>query len=97
MSNGPDLGVKNIDDVLRYYIDQAEQMLGKPFSLMTKEEKVRAIDYLDQRGVLKISKASMLLCKEFRVSKFTLYSYLEEARSLRGETGQEEEASVGTA
>ena len=90
----PDMGIKNIDEVLRHYIEQAVAMLGKPFSLMGKEEKIRAIDYLDQRGVFKISKASVLLCEEFQVSKFTLYNYLEEARTLRG--GADEPARAET-
>lgn len=84
-----DLGIRNIDEVLRYYIEQTVAMLGKPFSLMSKEEKIRAVDYLDQRGVFKISKAGLLLCEEFQISKFTLYNYLEEARTLRGDDAGE--------
>jgi predicted transcriptional regulator YheO len=56
---------------------------------MNKEEKIRALDYLDQKGVFKISKAGLVLCEQFQISKFTLYSYLEETRSQRN-NGQKE-------
>ena len=73
----------NVDDVLQYYIEQCEKNIGKPMSLMNKEEKIKALDYLDEKGVFKISKANVLLCEAFQISKFTLYNYLEEAKSLR--------------
>ena len=66
-----------------YYMNQAELLVGKPMGLMNKEEKIRALDYLDQKGVFKISKTSVLLCETLKVSKYTLYNYLEDARSSR--------------
>jgi peptide deformylase len=48
------------------------------------------VDYLDQKGVFKISKTSVLLCETLKVSKYTLYNYLEEARSSRGDKESEE-------
>ena len=74
------LATKNVDDILKYYMKQAELLVGKPMGLMNKEEKIRALDYLDQKGVFKISKTSVLLCETLQVSKYTLYNYLEEAR-----------------
>lgn len=53
-------------------------MIGKPMMLMNKEEKIRALDYLDQKGVFKITKTSLLLCDAMQISKYTLYNYLEE-------------------
>ena len=84
------LATKNVDDILKYYMKQAELLVGKPMGLMNKEEKIRALDYLDQKGVFKISKTSVLLCETLQVSKYTLYNYLEEARSGRGDNGSEE-------
>lgn len=82
---------KNVDDILQHYIYQAESMIGKPMMLMNKEEKVRALDYLDQKGVFKITKTSLLLCDAMQISKYTLYNYLEEARiSRKSETNEGE-------
>ena len=58
-------------------------MIGKPMMLMNKEEKIRALDYLDQKGVFKITKTSLLLCDAMQIFKYTLYNYLEEARISR--------------
>ena len=56
---------------------------------MNKEEKIRALDYLDQKGVFKITKTSLLLCDAMQISKYTLYNYLEEARiSRKSETNE---------
>ena len=64
-------------------------MIGKPMMLMNKEEKIRALDYLDQKGVFKITKTSLLLCDAMQISKYTLYNYLEEARiSRKSETNE---------
>ena len=79
------LATKNVDDILQYYMNQAESLVGKPMSLMNKEEKIKALDYLDQKGVFKISKTSVLLCETLQISKYTLYNYLEEARSGRSD------------
>ena len=82
---------KNVDDILQHYIYQAESMIGKPMMLMNKEEKIRALDYLDQKGVFKITKTSLLLCDTMQISKYTLYNYLEEARiSRKSETNEGE-------
>lgn len=73
--------VNNVDDVLDYFLNAACQEIGKMPKEMTKDEKIQALGYLDRRGILKISKASIALCQEFDISKYTLYNYIEEARN----------------
>ena len=41
------LATKNVDDILKYYMKQAELLVGKPMGLMNKEEKVTAIQFLN--------------------------------------------------
>jgi len=77
-----DVDFNNVDDVLTFYMKKCEESEGKPMSLMNKEEKIKALQYLNEKGVFKITKAGVLLCKAFQVSKYTLYSYLEEAKKL---------------
>lgn len=79
-----DVAFENVDDVLQYYMGQCEQLIGKPMSLMNKAEKIRALKYLNDKGVFKITKANVLLCQSFQISKYTLYNYLEEAKNLHG-------------
>lgn len=73
--------VNNVDDVLDYFLNEACHKIGKLPREMTKEEKIQALGYLDRKGILKITKASVELCQRFDISKFTLYNYIEEARN----------------
>ncbi len=73
---------QNVDDVLQYYISICEKQLGTSMELMNKVQKVQTLQFLDEKGVFKISKANVLLCERFQISKYTLYSYLDEARKL---------------
>lgn len=78
--NNDDISINNIDDVLEYYFNEVEKIIGKKMILMDKEEKIKSLKFLDDKGVMKISKANITLCEKFGISKFTLYNYLEEAR-----------------
>lgn len=81
--------VNNVNELLEYYLTQCEKEIGKPASVMQKEEKMRALEYLDKKGALQISKAGIRLCQFFQISKFTLYHYLDEIREKqKGETTQ---------
>lgn len=78
--DGTAIVAQNVDDVLQYYINTCEKTIGTTMELMSKEEKVRALTFFDEKGVFKISKASVLLCERFQISKYTLYNYLDESR-----------------
>ncbi|HIT87540.1 MAG TPA: helix-turn-helix domain-containing protein [Candidatus Coprocola pullicola] len=69
--------------MLEYYLVQCEEEIGKPAVTMNKEEKMRALQYLDEKGVLQITKANVRLCQFFQILKFTLYHYLDEIREKR--------------
>ena len=75
--------LQNVDEFLQYYINQCEQFFGKQLAAMNKNEKIDALQYLDQKGVFKITKANLLLCSAFNISRFTLYNYLEESRNRK--------------
>lgn len=81
-NNEENVGFKNVNDVLYYYMDQCEQMIGKPMPLMDKGEKIQALNYLNNKGVFKITKANVTLSEAFQISKYALYSYLEEAKKI---------------
>ena len=70
----------NVADLLDSLIDQSIRMIGKPASLMDKSEKIRAIRYLNDSGAFLITKSGPKVCQIFGISKYTLYSYLDEAK-----------------
>lgn len=79
----------DVQELLEMYLNQCESNFGKPGALMNKDEKIRALAFLDSKGVFMISKASVRLCCFFNVSKYTLYSYLEEARLICTENSED--------
>lgn len=78
--NEPEPINRNIGDLLDDLFRECEQYVGKPAALMTKDERIRAIGYLDRRGAFLISKSSEKACDFFGVSKYSFYSYLNEAK-----------------
>ena len=75
----------NVNDVLDELIAQSVALVGKPAALMTKDERIRAIGYLDRRGAFLISKSSERACEFFGISKYSFYSYLNEAKAAAGD------------
>ena len=68
---------KNVADMLDNLIDQSVKLIGKPVALMTKEEKIRAIHFLNDHGAFLITKSGDKVTKFFGISKYTLYSYID--------------------
>ena len=72
---------RNVSDLLDELIAQSVEVVGKPAALMSKEEKIRAIQFLNDSGAFLITKSGDKVCKFFGISKYTLYSYIDEAKS----------------
>ena len=71
----------NVNDLLDELIKQSAQLVGKPVALMTKEDKVKALRFLNESGAFLITKAGQRVCNFFGISKYTLYSYIDESKS----------------
>jgi len=74
----------SVKGLLDELIDQAVRQAGKPVSQMSREDKIRAIQYLHESGAFLITKSGDKISKFFGISKYTLYNYID----LR-ETGDE--------
>ena len=70
----------NVNDLLDELIKQSAQLVGKPVALMTKDDKVKAIRFLNESGAFLITKAGQRVCNFFGISKYTLYSYIDESK-----------------
>ena len=71
----------NVNDLLEELIKQSAQLVGKPVALMTKDDKIKAIRFLNESGAFTIMKAGQRVCNFFGISKYTLYSYIDESKS----------------
>ena len=63
--------------MLEELIQQSVTLVGKPVALMNKDDKVRAIQFLNQNGAFLVTKSGDKVAKYFGISKYTLYSYID--------------------
>ena len=77
-------GIENftsdVNEVLKNIIQEAVEKIGKPISLMQKEDKLMVAKIADEKGAFLIKGAITQLAKEINVSRFTIYNYLEEIK-----------------
>ena len=69
--------IVNVNDLLEDLIQQSVALVGKPVAMMNKEDKVRAIQFLNQNGAFLVTKSGDKVAKYFGISKYTLYSYID--------------------
>lgn len=68
---------QNVNDLLDDLIHQSVALVGKPVAMMTKDDKVRAIQFLNDAGAFLITKSGDKVSNFFGISKYTLYSYID--------------------
>ena len=74
---------RNVADLLDELLEQSVKLVGKPTALMSKDDKMRAIRFLDDSGAFLVTKSGPKVCEYFGISTYTLYSYLDEIRSSK--------------
>lgn len=67
----------SVNELLDMLMDQAVAKVGKPVSLMNKEDKVAVVQYLNNAGAFLITKSGDKVSSLLGISKFTLYSYMD--------------------
>ena len=67
----------HVGELLDELLWKSTELIGKPVSMMNKDDKMRAIRYLNSKGALLITKSGDKIAKYFGISKFTLYSYID--------------------
>lgn len=79
-SSDPEIFATNIAEVLEYLIAQADKLAGKPIDELSRDEKIEFIRYLDEKGAFLVTKSSERICEHLKISRFTLYNYLDLVR-----------------
>ena len=79
-SSEPEAISRNVADLLDELLEHSVSLVGKPPALMSKDDKIRAISFLDDNGAFLITKSGPKVCQYFGISTYTLYSYLDEIR-----------------
>ncbi len=75
----------NVNDLLDELIDQSVKLIGVPVANMTKNDKIRAIQFLNNSGAFLVMKSGDKVSKFFGISKYTLYSYIDAGKVQNGE------------
>lgn len=73
----PERITQNVSDLLDDLIEQSVELIGKPVALMSKDEKVKAINFLNDAGAFLITKSGDKVAGFYGISKYTLYSYID--------------------
>ncbi|MEL7609408.1 MAG: helix-turn-helix transcriptional regulator [Bacillota bacterium] len=68
---------QNVTELLDDLIEESTALIGKPVPMMSKDDKIRAIQYLNRAGAFLITKSGDKVAKHFGISKYTLYSYMD--------------------
>ena len=75
----------DVNDLLLYLISKGIEQVSKPVNDMTRNDKKRVIQFLDEKGAFLINKSGPSVCEALDISKFTLYNYLEKIRNNKEE------------
>lgn len=78
----------DVKQLLDHFIQEGQNIVGKPIVLMDKKDRLEFVKYLDDAGAFLITKSSEQIGKLLGISKGTLYSYLD---ILRSENGKKDE------
>jgi len=73
----------DVREVLENIIQEAIEKIGKPVSLMQKEDKLMVAKMAEEKGAFLIKGAITQFAKEINVSRFTIYNYLEEIKASK--------------
>ena len=68
---------RNVNQLLDDLIEQSVRIVGKPVVMMTKEDKIRAIRFLNESGAFLVTRSGDKVSNYFGISKYTLYSYID--------------------
>ena len=73
----------SVNELLDDLIEQSVQLVGKPVAMMNKEDKIRAIAFLNKAGAFLITRSGDKVSKYFGISKYTLYSYIDATNTIQ--------------
>lgn len=82
-SNQGEIFATDIKDVLQTMIDEALAQARTPVATMTKADRLGVMQTLDGRGAFVVKSAVETVASRLKISRVTVYSYLDEIRSAR--------------
>lgn len=71
----------DVSEMLEILIQNSFRYVGVPVASMTREEKMKGLQYLDECGAFLIKKSSDRIAQSYEISRFSLYNYLDIIRN----------------
>ncbi|HEY8500103.1 MAG TPA: helix-turn-helix transcriptional regulator [Clostridia bacterium] len=87
----------DVNELLEDLIQKSIQYVGKPVTMMTRDDKIKGIKFLYDKGAFLIKKSSDRIAEVYNFSRFTLYSYLNLCQDNGEPNGTVVESSVDVA
>ncbi|RKD31221.1 hypothetical protein BET03_03580 [Thermohalobacter berrensis] len=79
--NSTESFLEDVEDFLEVMIHKGLSIVDKPANLLTKDEKIKIVEYLKNKHVFNIKGAVDAVAKELNVSRYTVYNYIDEINS----------------
>ena len=73
----------DVNDILEYHLNACQQLIGKTPDNMDRADKFRAVEYLESKHVFLITKSSVRVCEYLNITKYSLYTFLDEIRKAK--------------
>ena len=70
----------SIDELLEILMQKAVETTGHSLESLDKEDKVKVVRYLDEKGAFLIKKSAERVAEFLDISRFTVYNYLNETK-----------------
>lgn len=67
----------NVNQLLDDLLEESVKKIGKPVALMSKDQKIEAIQFLNDAGAFLITKAGDKTADFFGISKYSIYNYVD--------------------
>lgn len=73
----------NVEEILGAIIDKAIKIVGKPISILNKEDKLKIINLIINDGGFLIKGSIDQVANKLQVSRYSIYNYLEELKAKK--------------
>jgi len=71
---------RDVNDLLNNLIERAVNNVGRPVAFMSREDKIKAIQFLHDSGAFLIKKSGDIISNYFGISKYSIYNYIEKEK-----------------
>lgn len=82
-SDADELFARDIGEVMETMVRAEMEILQKPVAYMQKEDKLTAVEHLENKGIFDVKGAVEYVAESLGVTSFTIYNYLKEIRGAK--------------